>query len=242
MLKSIFLFIAVFYLSIVVSFAQQRQSYDLDITSIDEISENDQSQLYEEGNRKIQIYLIRHAKPNLHKRFLSSSNEAQNYIENYNRVAIHKIDLNQVVINLQKPHQIYCSNLPRSQETALALFKDSYLIVSDSIFREFELKIVQANSIVRLPLDLWKGISRISWFLGCNHNGIESRKEAMKRVLSSADNLEKLANQEETAILVGHGMINAAITKELKKRGWEIVQSKGHRNLGATILQKIVSL
>ena len=242
MFKSIFLFIAVFYVSIVVSFAQQRQSYDLNITSIDEVSENEQSQLCRGDHRKIQIYLIRHAEPKLHKRFLSSSSEAQNYIENYNRVAIHKIDLNQVVINLQKPHQIYCSNLPRSQETALTLFKDSYLIVSDSIFREFELKIVQANSIVKLPLDLWKGISRAAWLLGFNHEGIESRKEAMKRVILSADNLEKLASQEETAILVGHGMINAAITKELKKRGWKVIQSKGHLNLGATILQKTVSL
>jgi len=241
MSKSILLFIVVFYMSNVVSFAQQ-QGDDLDVTLIDEVSVSVQRRLFEKRERKIQIYLIRHAKPNLQKRFLSSSSEAQEYIENYNRVSIHKIDSNLVVVNLNKPHQIYCSSLPRSQETALALFKDSYLIISDSIFREFELKIVQANSIVKLPLDLWKGISRASWLLGCNHDGIESRKEAMKRVVLSADNLEKLANQEETAILIGHGMINAAITKELKRRGWDVVQSKGHLNLGATVLQKIVLL
>ncbi|MFT5749495.1 MAG: broad specificity phosphatase PhoE [Ancylomarina sp.] len=241
MSKFILPFIVYFYLSIVASIAQQ-QSDDLNVTTINEISENVQSRLKGKGDRKIQIYLIRHAKPNLEKRFLSYSCEAQEYIENYNRVSIHKIDSNLVVVNLKKPHQIYCSSLPRSQETALTLFKDSYLIVSDSIFREFELKIVQANSIVKLPLDLWKGISRLSWFLGFNHDGIESRKEAMRRVILSADNLEKLANQEETAILVGHGMINAAITKELKKRGWNVVQSKGHLNLGATVLQKVVPL
>ncbi len=241
MSKSILPFIIFFYVSIVASFAQQ-QGDDLGVTSIDEVSESVQNQLKKKGERKIQIYLIRHAKPNLQKRFLSSSWEAQEYIENYNRVSIHKIDSNQVVINLKEPHQIYCSSLPRSQETALALFKDSFLIISDSIFREFELKIVQANSIVKLPLDLWKGISRVSWLLGCNHDGIESRKEAMKRVVLSTDNLEKLANQEETAILVGHGMINAAISKELKRRGWDVVQSKGHLNLGATVLQKTVSL
>lgn len=241
MLKAIIPFVVIFYVSIVVSFSQKQNS-DLEITIIDEVSEIDQSELQREGKRKIQIYLIRHAKPNLHKRFLSSSGEAQNYIENYNKVAIHEIDSNQVVIKFNKPHQIYCSNLPRSQETALTLFKDSYLIISDSVFREFELKIVRANSIVRLPLDLWKGISRIAWLLGCNHSGIESRREAMQRVFLSADNLEKLAGQEETAILVGHGMINAAITKELKRRGWQVVRSKGHLNLGATVLQKIVLL
>lgn len=241
MLKSITFFFVVFYVSIVVSFSQKHSS-GMETTIIDEVSENDQNQLQREGKRKIQIYLIRHAKPNLHKRFLSSSGEAQDYIENYNKVAIHEIDTKRVAIKLNKPHQIYCSSLPRSQETALTLFKDSYLIVSDSVFREFELKIVRANSIVRLPLDLWKGVSRISWLLGYNHEGIESRKEAMKRVVLSADNLEKLADQEETAILVGHGMINAAITKELKRRGWRVIRSKGHLNLGATVLQKIVSL
>lgn len=241
MLKPVFLLVVVCYMSIVMSVAQQQKS-DIVLTSIEEVSENVQNRLLKKGERKIQIYLIRHAKPNLQKRFLSSAHEAQAYIENYNKVSIHEIDSNQVVLSLIKPHQIYCSNLPRSQETALALFKDSYLIVSDSIFREFELKIIQANSIVKLPLDLWKGISRVSWLLGCNHEGIESRKEAMKRVVLSADNLEKLANQEETAILVGHGMINAAITKELKRRGWDVIQSRGHLNLGATILQKTVSL
>ena len=64
----------------------------------------------------------------------------------------------------------------------------------------------------------------------------------MQRVVFSSDNLEKLAYQEETAILVGHGMMNAAIAKELKKRGWHIVQAKGQLNLGATVLQKVISL
>jgi broad specificity phosphatase PhoE len=241
MLKPILLLVVVFYMSSVVSIAQ-KQGCDIVLSSIEEISDNVQNQLLGKEKRKIQIYLIRHAKPNLQKSFLSSAGEAQEYIENYNKVSIHEIASNQVTINLRKPHQIYCSSLARSQETALALFKDSYLIVSDSIFREFELKIVQANSIVKLPLDLWKGISRAAWLLGFNHEGIESRKEAMKRVILSADNLEKLASQEETAILVGHGMINAAISKELKKRGWNVVQSKGHLNLGATVLQKTVSL
>ena len=241
MLKPICLLVVIFYMSIVVSVAQ-KQGGDIVLTSIEEISENVQNKLLAKGERKIQIYLIRHAKPNLQKSFLSSAGEAQEYIENYNKVSIHEIDTNQVVVSLKKPHQIYCSSLPRSQETALALFKDSYLIVSDSIFREFELKIVQADFIVKLPLDLWKGISRAAWLLGFNHEGIESRKEAMKRVVLSADNLEKLASQEGTAILVGHGMINASITRELKKRGWDVIQSKGHLNLGASILQKTVSL
>jgi len=240
MLKFFLQFIVILQVSIVASFGQQIKS-ELPFTTIEEVPELIQNELLKEGHRKIQIYLIRHAKPNLNKSFLSSADQAQDYIENYNKAPIHEIDSNKVKIDLSKPHQIYCSSLVRSQETALALFGDSYIIVSDSIFREFELRIVQANSIVKLPLDLWKGLSRFFWFMGCNHEGIESFKEAKKRVVLSADNLEKLASQEETAILVGHGMINAAIAKELRKRGWDVIHKKGHLNLGATVLQKIIS-
>ncbi len=240
MLKFFLQFIIIIHVSIVASFGQQIKR-GLPFTSVEDVSELIQNELSKEGHRKIQIYLIRHAKPNLSKTFLSSADQAQSYIENYNKAPINEIDLNRVKIDLNKPHQIYCSSLVRSQETALALFGDSYLIVSDSIFREFELKIVHASSVVKVPLDLWKGLSRLFWFLGCNHEGIESYKEAKKRVVLSVDNLEKLASQEETAILVGHGMINAAIAKELRNRGWDVIYKKGHINLGATVLQKIIS-
>jgi len=240
MFKLFLQFIIIVYFSIGTSFGQQIKC-DLPFTSVKEVSDLGQNELLKEGHRKIQIYLIRHAKPNLSKRFLSSASQAQSYIENYNKAPIHEIDLNRVKIDLNKPHQIYCSSLVRSQETALSLFGDSYVIVSDSVFREFELKIVHANSIIQLPLDLWKGVSRLFWLMGFNHESIESYKEAKKRVVLSVDNLEKLAGQEETAILVGHGMINAAITKELRKRGWDVICKKGHLNLGATILQKNIS-
>jgi len=241
MSKSILQIIFIIQISIATSCAQSLGTY-LPFTTIKEVDETVQKQFKLKGQRMLQIYLIRHAKPDLVKKFLSSSNQAQEYIENYNKASIHEIDSNQVLIDLKKSHQIYCSSLPRSQETALSLFGNSYTIVSDRVFREFELKIINASSIVKLPLDLWKGVSRIAWLLGFNHEGIESYKKAKERVVISADNLEKLANQEETAILVGHGMINASISKELKKRGWCVVQKKGHLNLGATVLQKVVSL
>jgi len=215
---------------------------DSSLTIIKDFDKDIQTLLMQKGQRMLQIYLIRHAKPDLDKNFFCSAEQAQNYIENYNSAPIHSFDSCRVKIAFYKPHHIYCSSLPRSQETALKLFGDSYSIISDSIFREFELKIIKANAIVSLPLDLWKGLSRGFWLLGFNHQGIESHKMAKRRSFLSADNLEGIASQEETAILVGHGMMNAAIAKELKRRGWRFVQKKGHVNLGATLMQKLVVL
>ncbi|MGQ1911093.1 histidine phosphatase family protein [Marinifilum sp. RC60d5] len=212
------------------------------ITCINEIDSNIQRDLRKEGKRMLQIYLIRHAKPNLKKKLFYSAQEAQQYVRDYNSVPVVPIDKSLVKVNLNANHIIYCSNLPRSQETALRIFADQFPIVSDSIFREYEIRMINANSIIKLPLVIWQAFSRGSWMLGYNHNGIESRKEAKLRASMAAENLIKVAKLEETAVLVAHGMLNGGIEKELKKRGWKLIQKKGHLNLGATVLVKIIDL
>ena len=211
-------------------------------TCVKEVDTLQQKDLNQQGKRMLQIYLIRHAKPNLKKHWFYSAEEAQQYIHDYNSVSIIPFDSSLVSVDLGPNHTIYCSNLPRSQETALAIFGDKYPIVADSIFREFEIKIINASSFFKLPLGVWQAFSRGSWMLGYNHQGIESRSEAKLRARQAAENLIKVAELEETAILVAHGMLNGAIEGELKKRGWKLIQKKGHINLGATILVKIVDL
>ena len=210
-------------------------------TCVDEVDEKEQLELKKQGKRKLQIYLIRHAKPNLKKKMFYSAKEAQQYVYDYNSVPIIPFDPELVQVNLNPDHVIYCSNLPRSQETALAIFGDKYPVVSDSIFREYEIKMIKANSIIKLPLPMWQFFSRGSWLLGFNHRGIESRKESKLRVKQAVENLIKVAHKEETAVLVAHGMLNAGLEKELKKQGWQVIQKKGQINLGATVLVKIVN-
>ena len=210
-------------------------------TCVNEVDEKEQLELKKQGKRKLQIYLIRHAKPNLKKKLFYSAKEAQQYVYDYNSVPIIPFDPELVQVNLNPNHVIYCSNLPRSQETALAIFGDRYPVVSDSIFREYEIKMVKASSIIKLPLPMWQFFSRGSWLLGFNHRGIESRKESKLRVKQAVENLIKIAQQEETAVLVAHGMLNAGLEKELKKKDWQVIQKKGQTNLGATVLVKIVN-
>lgn len=78
--------------------------------------------------------------------------------------------------------------------------------------------------------------------LGFNHKGIESRKETKQRVKYAVENLIKVAEKEETAVLVAHGMLNHGLENHLKKQGWQVIQKNGQANLGATILVKIVDL
>jgi len=208
-------------------------------TCVSEIDSTYQSNLKKEGKRMLQIYLIRHAKPNVKKNWFYSAEEAQQYVIDYNSVPIIPFNSSLVSVHLRPEHNIYCSSLPRSQETALNIFGDKFPVVSDSIFREFEIRIISANSFLKLPLGIWQAFSRVSWILGFNHRGIESHKEAKLRAAQAAENLIMVARNEETAVLVAHGMLNGAIESELKKKGWTLIQQQGHVNLGATILVKI---
>ncbi len=210
-------------------------------TCVSEVDSKVQDNLAKVGKKMLQIYLIRHAKPDVKKKAFCSADEAQQYVKDYNSVPIIPFDPDLVSVNLQPNHTIYCSSLPRSQETALNIFGDEYPVVADSIFREFEIRMIDANSFLKLPMVLWQGFSRGSWMLGFNHRGIERHKEAKLRANKAAENLIKVARREETAILVAHGMLNGAISKELEKKGWRQIQKQGHVNLGATILVKIIN-
>lgn len=211
-------------------------------TCVSEIDSTFQSNLKKEGKRMLQIYLIRHAKPNVKKNWFYSAEEAQQYVFDYNSVPIIPFDSSLVSVRLRPDHTIYCSSLPRSQETALNIFGDKFPVVSDSVFREFEIRMISAKSFFKMPLGIWQAFSRGSWMLGFNHRGIESHKEAKLRARQAAENLIKVAHDEETAVLVAHGMLNGAITKELERKGWKLIQKQGHVNLGATILVKTVDV
>lgn len=211
-------------------------------TCVSEIDSSLQADLKKQGKQMLQIYLIRHAKPNVKKNWFYSAEEAIRYVIDYNSVPIIPFDPSLVAVNLRPNHIIYCSSLPRAQETALKIFGDTYTIVSDSVFREFEIRMISANSFFKMPLGVWQAFSRGSWMLGFNHRDIESHKEAKLRAQQAAENLIKVAHDEETAVLVAHGMLNGAIAKELEKKGWKLIQKKGYVNLGATILVKIVDL
>jgi broad specificity phosphatase PhoE len=208
-------------------------------TCINEIDSTIQNKLNSRGKKIQQIYLIRHAKPNIQKKGLYNVKQARQYLQDYSSVAIQPFDSCLVSIHLNKPHTIHCSTLRRSRETARALFSNEYPVMIDSVFREFESRIINAPSFIPLPLSLWQVFSRGSWMLGFNHRGIESHHEAKQRAQKAAEKLIYIAQQEETAILVAHGMLNGAIKKALKKKGWKALQSKGQKNLGATILVNV---
>jgi len=189
----------------------------------------------ESSEIKRKIYLIRHAKPDLHKDLLYTASEAQKYLEDYNKAPI--IEISHFDMDIINTDTVYCSNLRRAEETAKVLFQKKSIVVSDSIFREFPNQVCFSNSIIPLPLFFWQVTGRISWFLRASSE-IESCSKAKERVVSAADFAESVSDKKGSFVLVAHGLFNRSLMKKLKKRGWKLEIDEGRENLGVYLLTK----
>ena len=68
--------------------------------------------------------------------------------------------------------------------------------------------------------NIWLVLFRVLWFLGYAPNS-ESYLQTKDRAKRCADKLEIIAQDNESVIFVGHGILNRLISKELQKRGWQ---------------------
>ena len=66
------------------------------------------------------------------------------------------------------------------------------------------------------------------WLFGFSKNG-ESFLEAKDRGKQAAEKLIKLALENKKIIVVGHGLINRLIEKQLHKKGWRASKRSGKR-------------
>lgn len=189
------------------------------------------------GANTLQIYLIRHAQPDLARAGLFSHEEAARYIRQY--------DLADIVSGLTLPDinrlehidKIYCSPLNRAIKTAKVLFGEGARLIVDKRFREFERRIAHLP-FIKLPLDIWLVGARLLWFAGLNNRDIEKFKEARSRARECAEFLAKRAATEGTVVLVAHGLLNRFIRRYLRQSGWQLKQHQGNGFLAMSLLER----
>jgi broad specificity phosphatase PhoE len=112
---------------------------------------------------------------------------------------------------------VACSDYPRSIESAARLAPNRQPIVS-AIFREVG-RPLQRSLHIRLPLHVWDRLSILLWkwnFI----SGDESFHAACQRAKQATRELVSLAREFSRVLLVGHGMLNALIGRELRRQGW----------------------
>lgn len=110
---------------------------------------------------------------------------------------------------------VVCSNLRRSIDSAELLQRQPDIM--DPMFREAELPIVTWRWL-KLSANAWLLLSRLLWFLGASHH-VESFATMKRRASLAAAQLMAYSAERRQIIVVGHGLFNRFLAKELIASG-----------------------
>ncbi|WP_434136968.1 histidine phosphatase family protein (plasmid) [Pseudomonas luteola] len=176
----------------------------------------------------MEIILMRHGKPSLKKHSAVASYEMAQWIEEYNLSEIGADTAPPEAISLvNKIGLIATSTLPRALSSVKAL--GATPSIADSVFCEAELPVMRLP-LIRLSPFTWAFVFRIFWLCGLSKK-VESYREAKQRSIQAVDKLSSLSERTSGAVLLlGHGIMNRLIAKQLKHQGWEkeITQGKDY--------------
>ena len=172
------------------------------------------------------IILLRHGEVEIENYKYISANQFGKWIVKYNNADIKSLisSKDEMKDLLNSADILICSNLKRSVQSVEIFDKTPFK--TDDIFNEAELPYSNWN-LLKLNPKVWLIFFRILWLFGYSKNS-ESYKEAKQRAKSATEKLIALSSQDKTVILVGHGVMNKLIQKELVALQW--IESKKLQN------------
>lgn len=195
----------------------------------------EEAKLVEDYSKLQQIILVRHGEPALNKHGSRKRTEAVQFVHAYDSVGIYPPAFVPVKLEQNELTLILTSSIPRAISTAEQVFQRTDIQRPDSVFREFERKILGFPNL-KLPLKWWLTSSRVLWFMGMNKGGIERFSEAKKRARLASSLLEQDAAKQGKTLLVAHGLLNRYLVKSLQKKGWTVVFDGGNGYLSQRVL------
>lgn len=187
----------------------------------------------------MKIILLRHGKPNLVPSKKISANDFTQWINDYNHAQLCSDSLPQDAIIEQTKNNalIISSTLRRSIDSAQKL-QPAQVIISDALFNEAEMPST-TWLFPKLPTQIWAIAFRLAWRLGfTGTNNVESFKQASSRARLAANELIQHAKHHDEIILVGHGIFNRLLTKQLKSSDWSLTKPLGTGYWSYGVLQK----
>jgi broad specificity phosphatase PhoE len=166
----------------------------------------------------MEIILARHGKPNFRHWMWITPRQMKEWIQIYNQAKILSEEIPSDTLRQANVSGIIVSStLPRCVESARALFVEKSPLI-EAVFCEADLPHGNWN-IPKLPLSVWGVLFRLAWFCGYSSN-VESLLRAEARALCAAKRLLALARKNGSVFLVGHGIMNMLIAKQLLAMGW----------------------
>lgn len=175
------------------------------------------------------ITLARHGEPALSRRIKLDSAGYRRWWAAYEEGGIleGQVPPDGLVTLAREAEVIFASTRRRAVETAEAVVAGKHF-VRDPLFIEAPLPPPALPPLVRFGPRTWGVIARTSWWMG-GHRGEESRPAAQARAREAADRLVRAAETEGRVLLLAHGFFNHMVGRELRKRGWRLVENRGFK-------------
>lgn len=167
----------------------------------------------------MEIVLVRHGRPSPLAGRMVSGRKVGDWVAGYNAAGLAEtVAPPRAVQELVKSAGcVLASDLLRSLESARLLAPTGVRIDAD--LREAVLPSSMGVSF-RLPASVWVVIARVAWWLNCRRSE-EPIAAARARARRVADRLCALASRHGTVAVIGHGVFNRFIARQLVKRGWQ---------------------
>lgn len=182
----------------------------------------------------MQITLMRHGKPRLSKPDWVSPLGMKHWIDHYNRSEIEIASIPAgCMAAAASANLIATSNAMRATSTVRAL--GHVAAMEDVVFAEAELPHALWRG-PRLPPNAWAVFFRVLWMFGYSR-GADSVAATRHRARAAAQRLMSAA-EDGPVLLVGHGIMNRVIGKELLASGWIASAKPDSRYWGMAVYGK----
>lgn len=167
----------------------------------------------------MKIVLIRHAEVDIIRDVPIYALEMGEWIDTYNntRIKSNIPSKNEIDEILKNSDRLCCSGLRRSSDSLALLGKTAD--EQDTLFDEVGTPYADWRGVKLYP-DIWLVLFRVAWFVGYT-NRSESFKESKSRAKKATNKLIELCENNATVTLLGHGIMNKLIARELLKIGWK---------------------
>lgn len=181
-----------------------------------------------------QITFIRHAKVDMDSSQPICARELAAWEERYNSAPIVTDTLPEdaLIQRIRSADYVVSSTLKRTIDSLELL--EVEIDEKSRLFNEAAIPPLNGVRLKMKPVH-WLVLFRLLSLLGAGRwagTPRGTRKEAQK----AAERLSKLSTQHDHIVLMGHGVMNWLIRKELSKMGWRAEGRAVHGNWGSTVL------
>jgi broad specificity phosphatase PhoE len=186
----------------------------------------------------MEIILARHGEPALRQSGWIAPRQLADWIQAYNDAGIvAEGPPLKVCAKATESRFIVSSPLPRCLASAQAVAPRRDIFSEDTV-REAELPF-SSWVFPRLPVAVWTALFRLGWLCGYSTNS-ESFAAARGRARSAATKLIEFAREHESVFVIGHGVMNAMMARDLVRQGWIGPRGTAHGYWQFTVYRKSV--